>query len=70
MKVLSELQEHILEVTVTDDGHEEMDCRMNKKKNALIYFHIVVVLFYDVLQHNRILIKETLQTIRIIVFTE
>ena len=53
-------------MTVTDDGCEELDCRMNKK-NALVYFQIVV-LFHDILKHNRILIKETRQTmIRIIV---
>ena len=37
-------------------------------KNTVVNFQIVFVLFYDILQHNRILIKETLQTvIRIIV---
>jgi len=37
MKVLSELQEHIFEVTETDDGHEEMDCRVNKKKRSHLF---------------------------------
>ena len=51
---------------VTDGGYEEPWFWMNKK--TLVYFQIVFVLFYDILQHNRILIKETLQTvIRIIV---
>ena len=41
---------------------------LDEQKNSLVYFQIVVVLFYDILQHNRILIKKTLQTvIRIIV---
>ena len=43
---------------------------LDEQKYSLVYFQIVVVLFYDILQHNRILIKETLQTVKRIIVLE